>query len=69
MDLDETPTNPMLKLADLEAIASEARARGILTACDNTFCSPMLQKGRMWASGSMQTVVGVATRAPGPDDL
>ena len=40
----ETPTNPMLKLADLEAIATEARARGILSACDNTFCSPMLQK-------------------------
>jgi len=40
----ETPTNPMLKLANLEAIATETRARGILSACDNTFCSPMLQK-------------------------
>ncbi|MEE3001188.1 MAG: PLP-dependent aspartate aminotransferase family protein [Planctomycetota bacterium] len=40
----ETPTNPMLKLANLEVIATEARARGILSACDNTFCSPMLQK-------------------------
>ena len=34
----------MLKLANLEAIATETRARGILSACDNTFCSPMLQK-------------------------
>ena len=40
----ETPTNPMLKLADLDAIATKARERGILSACDNTFCSPMLQQ-------------------------
>lgn len=40
----ETPTNPMLKLADLEAIATLAREKGILSACDNTFCSPMLQR-------------------------
>jgi cystathionine gamma-lyase len=40
----ETPTNPMLKLADLEAIATLCRARGILTACDNTFASPINQR-------------------------
>ena len=40
----ETPTNPMLKLADLEAIATLARKQGILSGCDNTFCSPMLQQ-------------------------
>lgn len=40
----ETPTNPMLKLADLDAIATLARKHEILSGCDNTFCSPMLQQ-------------------------
>ncbi len=40
----ETPTNPMLKLADLRAIAAACRARGILTVCDNTFASPINQR-------------------------
>lgn len=40
----ETPTNPLLKLADLRAIAGIARERGILTAADNTFASPYNQR-------------------------
>lgn len=40
----ETPTNPLLKLADLSAIAALARARDILTAADNTFASPYNQR-------------------------
>ncbi len=40
----ETPTNPMLKLADLGAIAAIAKSNGILSACDNTFATPMLQR-------------------------
>ncbi|MCH7546949.1 MAG: PLP-dependent transferase [Planctomycetes bacterium] len=40
----ETPTNPLLKLVDLDAIATIGREHGILTACDNTFASPMLQR-------------------------
>jgi len=40
----ETPTNPLLKLADLEGIAAFAAERGILTVCDNTFATPMLQR-------------------------
>ncbi len=40
----ETPTNPMLKIVDLDAIAALARARGILTVCDNTFASPYVQR-------------------------
>ncbi len=40
----ETPTNPLLKLADLRAMAEIARSRGILTACDNTFASPYNQR-------------------------
>ena len=40
----ETPTNPLLKLADLRALAEIARSRGILTAVDNTFASPFNQR-------------------------
>ena len=40
----ETPTNPMLKLADLAAIARLCRERGIVTVCDNTFASPINQR-------------------------
>ena len=40
----ETPTNPMLKLADLEAIAKICRERDIISVCDNTFASPIVQR-------------------------
>jgi cystathionine beta-lyase/cystathionine gamma-synthase len=40
----ETPTNPLLKLADINAIAELARPRGIVTAVDNTFASPYFQR-------------------------
>lgn len=40
----ETPTNPLLKLADLEALAEIGRRRGLITVCDNTFASPWVQR-------------------------
>jgi cystathionine gamma-lyase len=40
----ETPTNPMLRLADLEALAGLARRRGLVAAADNTFASPYVQR-------------------------
>jgi cystathionine gamma-lyase len=40
----ETPTNPLLKLVDLAALAGLARSRGILAVCDNTFASPWSQR-------------------------
>ncbi len=40
----ETPTNPLLKLADLEALAAIGRRRGLITVCDNTFASPWVQR-------------------------
>ena len=40
----ETPTNPLLKIVDLERLAEFARGRGILLAVDNTFASPILQR-------------------------
>jgi len=40
----ETPTNPLLRLADLRAIADICRQRGILCVADNTFASPWVQR-------------------------
>lgn len=39
----ETPTNPLLKLVDLEAVAAIGRKHGLITVADNTFASPYLQ--------------------------
>lgn len=40
----ETPTNPLLKIYDLEMIAAIGRKHGLITVCDNTFCSPVVQR-------------------------
>jgi len=40
----ETPTNPLLRLADLRAIAAICRERDILCVADNTFASPWVQR-------------------------
>lgn len=40
----ETPTNPLMKLADIEAIAKITKKHGVLFAVDNTFATPYLQK-------------------------
>ena len=40
----ETPSNPMLKLIDIEAVAALAKRRGIISAADNTFASPIVQR-------------------------
>ncbi len=40
----ESPTNPLLKVFDLEAIATLARKHGLISVCDNTFCSPWVQR-------------------------
>jgi cystathionine gamma-lyase len=40
----ETPTNPLLKLVDLERVATLARARGLWAVADNTFASPYVQR-------------------------
>jgi cystathionine gamma-lyase len=40
----ETPTNPMLKICDLAALADLCRRRGVLSACDNTFATPFFQR-------------------------
>jgi cystathionine gamma-lyase len=40
----ETPTNPLLKLTDLQAVADFARQKKILTVVDNTFATPWIQR-------------------------
>ncbi len=40
----ETPSNPMLKLADLRKIAALAKHHGIITVADNTFATPWIQR-------------------------
>jgi cystathionine gamma-lyase len=44
MVMVETPTNPLLSLSDLAAIARICRARGIICVADNTFASPYIQR-------------------------
>lgn len=43
----ESPSNPLLTVVDLEALAVFSKAHGIITAIDNTFASPILQNPLM----------------------
>jgi cystathionine gamma-lyase len=75
----ETPSNPMLKLADLAAIAALARRRGLLSAADNTFATPYLQRplsvgfdlvmhsGTKYLSGHSDVVNGVLVVGDRPE--
>lgn len=40
----ETPTNPLLRIVDLEAVSALGRRKGLLTVADNTFASPYIQR-------------------------
>ncbi len=40
----ETPSNPLLRITDLAALAAAATAVGAVSVADNTFCSPILQR-------------------------
>ncbi|MDH3490484.1 MAG: cystathionine gamma-synthase [Gammaproteobacteria bacterium] len=40
----ETPTNPLLKIVDIEAVAAHARKHGAIVVVDNTFATPYLQR-------------------------
>jgi cystathionine gamma-synthase len=40
----ETPSNPMLNITDIEAIADVAHGRGAMVCCDNTFATPVWQR-------------------------
>lgn len=58
----ESPTNPLLGIADLPRLCAHARERGILSVVDNTLCTPLLQ--RPLAMGA-DVVVHSATKAIG----
>lgn len=40
----ESPTNPLLKLVNLQAVSAFAKKHNLIAVCDNTFCSPYVQK-------------------------
>lgn len=40
----ETPTNPMLRIVDLSAVAAVAKEHGLISVCDSTFASPYIQR-------------------------
>ena len=75
----ETPTNPMLRLADLEAIAALAKQRGLITVADNTFASPFVQRplelgfdivmhsATKYLNGHSDVVAGVAVVSDNPE--
>lgn len=42
--LAETPTNPLMKITDIDALGRIARKRGVHLIVDNTFCTPLLQR-------------------------
>nr|MDP9127882.1 aminotransferase class I/II-fold pyridoxal phosphate-dependent enzyme [Pseudomonadota bacterium] len=44
MVLIETPSNPLLRITDIKAVAARAKTAGALVVADNTFLSPLLQK-------------------------
>mgnify|MGYP002751754958 FL=1 len=44
MVLAETPSNPLLRITDLRAVAEATHAAGAQLVADNTFCSPLLQR-------------------------
>lgn len=40
----ESPSNPLLRIVDLKAIANIAKTHGIIAVCDNTFATPIIQQ-------------------------
>jgi len=40
----ETPSNPMLKITDIETVCKLAKSKGILVGCDNTWTTPLIQR-------------------------
>ena len=40
----ESPSNPLLRIVDLKEVSKFAKDHGLITVCDNTFCSPYIQK-------------------------
>lgn len=72
----ESPTNPMMEVADIPALVQAARTRGILTAVDNTFATPLRQtpladgadivvhSATKYLSGHSDVLMGAVVTAP-----
>ena len=77
----ESPSNPLLKIVDLNLVSRFGRENGLITVCDNTFCSPYIQKpldlgfdivthsATKYLNGHSDVVGGVTVCAEGRDDL
>jgi cystathionine gamma-synthase len=65
--LIETPTNPLLRVADIAAISKAARSRDVLTIVDNTFLTPWFQ--RPLALGADITVYSGTKYLSGHNDV
>jgi cystathionine gamma-synthase len=77
----ETPSNPLLRLTDIRAVAELAHARGALVVVDNTFLSPVLQRPfehgadlvvhstTKYLNGHSDVVGGVVVARPGATAL
>jgi cystathionine gamma-synthase len=63
----ESPTNPLLGVADLPAILQAASAAGVLTVVDNTFATPLVQQPLRW--GATAVVHSVTKYIGGHSDL
>jgi cystathionine gamma-lyase len=75
----ETPTNPLLKLADLAAIADIARRHRLISVADNTFASPVIHRplesgfdivvhsATKYLNGHSDVVAGVAVVGDNPE--
>ncbi len=63
----ESPTNPLLEVADLPTLVGAARDRGVLTVVDNTFATPLVQ--RPLAAGADVVVHSATKYLSGHSDL
>jgi cystathionine gamma-lyase len=77
----ESPTNPLLKLVNLHAVSEFAREHNLIAVCDNTFCSPYVQKpldygfdlvvhsATKYINGHSDVVGGIVVCGPDRQDL
>ena len=77
----ESPTNPLLKLVNMQAVAEFARKHNLIAVCDNTFCSPYVQKpldygfdlvvhsATKYINGHSDVVGGIVVCGPDRQDL
>jgi cystathionine gamma-synthase len=76
----ESPSNPLLDIADLRTILAAARAQGVLSVVDNTFATPLLQQplslgahlvvhaATKYLSGHSDVLLGIVVTEPDPEN-